>query len=79
MKTLTIEQVQLEAIKQHINQFADSELVGLCRNMRGNAQLKYAAAHGMERNAHQKPENRQSAIGILCLNHEKPRFRAGFG
>ena len=45
MKTLTIEQVQLEAIKQHINQFADSELVGLCRNMRGNAQLKYAAAH----------------------------------
>ena len=45
MKTLTIEQVQLEAIKQHMNQFADSELAGLCRNMLGNAQLKYAAAH----------------------------------
>ena len=45
MKTLTIEQVQLEAIKQHMNQFADSELTALCRNMLGNAQLKYAAAH----------------------------------
>ena len=45
MKTLTIEQVQLEAIKQHMNQFADSELAGLCRNMLGNAQLKYAAAY----------------------------------
>ena len=45
MKTLTIEQVQLDAIKRHMNQFADSELVDLCRNMLGNAQLKYAAAH----------------------------------
>ena len=45
MKTLTIEQVQLEAIKQHMNQFADSELVGLCRQMMGDSKLKYAAAH----------------------------------
>ncbi len=52
MKTLTIEQVQLEAIKQHINRFPDSELVSLCRNMLSNAQLKYAAAHELlQRNA----------------------------
>ena len=54
MKTLTIEQVQLDAIKRHINQFSDSELAGLCRNMLGcnmlgNAQLKYAAAHELLR------------------------------
>ena len=52
MKTLTIEQVQLEAIKQHMNQFADSELTALFRNMLGDAQLKYAAAYELlQRNA----------------------------
>lgn len=45
MRTLTIEQVQLDAIKRHMNQFADSELVGLCRQMMGDSKLKYAAAY----------------------------------
>ena len=52
MKTLTIEQVQLEAIKQHIHQFPDSELAGLCRQMLGDSKLKYAAAYELlQRNA----------------------------